>query len=638
MWRLLCFLAVVFCSTTADAARVAFVVGNAQYSHASPLKNPVNDARLISKTLRSLGFEVWLHTNLSRDRISSEFSSFLDQTRGADTTLFYFAGHGLQYEQRNYLLGTDAKLATELDIPSEALDLDRLIRMIKAGSKAALVFIDACRDNPLANELFRKTMSPTRALATRGLAKMESDYGGAMITFSASPGQVAFDGSEANSPFAQALAANLPREGQEILSLTKPIIRDVLDATGGRQKPVVTNDLTTEIFLKPAAAPQIITPDLARPVASDEPTEHEQRLYAFAQEQGTADGYRMFLHVYPNSRLERDARRALERLQAPPKASLDSSGDDKVEPSHETAAAPERPGPALEEAEQESATTEADESVQTAFLANAPTVFRRTIPMIVQDRRAVQTELNRKGFDAGPVDGVFGRRTREAIAKFQERNGLPTTGIVMSATADAFDQIDLVSHESVPETYTTRIARRYTTSYLASVEDDPRLIEASKYLQDMPITYGFFDGRVYIAVMIDSHDFGILSAQNLAERMNGHVASINSASENDFVYELVRHDPNFWFAGYQETGWSTSGPFFGLRRERRNEQWSGRWVWVTGEPVRYTNWLRGQPDNYRGRQYMARFQNNRSNGPAPIPGKGWADSYGTHRGFIIEIE
>jgi len=38
--------------------RMALVIGNGDYVHESRLNNPVNDARLIARTLRGLGFSV----------------------------------------------------------------------------------------------------------------------------------------------------------------------------------------------------------------------------------------------------------------------------------------------------------------------------------------------------------------------------------------------------------------------------------------------------------------------------------------------------------------------------------------------------------------------------------------------------
>lgn len=51
--------------------------------------------------------------------------------------------------------------------------------------------------------------------------------------------------------------------------------------------------------------------------------------------------------------------------------------------------------------------------------------------------RAVQQQLNARGFNAGPLDGVVGAQTKSAIRSFQEREGLPVTGTLDRQTISA---------------------------------------------------------------------------------------------------------------------------------------------------------------------------------------------------------
>lgn len=290
--------------------RVAFIVGNSIYEHAPPLPNPTNDAFLIARTLRELGFRVDLHENLSRLNIAARLSDFLDETQDAELTLFYFAGHGMQFGGKNFLLGTDARLRSELDIEAEALNLDHVTRLFRRGSRAALVFVDACRDNPLATTFYRESFSPTRALANRGLAAPKLSFEGAMLTFAASPGQVAFDGPARNSPFAEALAKHLPTPGVEILTLMKRVTRDVKHATGERQVPMVNNDLTREIYLKGEDIDRATELQLVR----------ERELFKAATELGTLRAWDVFLKRYPKGQLYASALAERKRVAAKEKA------------------------------------------------------------------------------------------------------------------------------------------------------------------------------------------------------------------------------------------------------------------------------------------------------------------------------
>ena len=304
------FVTAIFATSTFAQERVAFIVGNSVYEHAAPLANPGNDAHLIARTLTALNFDVRLHENLSRWKIASELSDFLDETKDAELTIFYFAGHGMQFEGGNYLLGTDAQLRSELDVEAETLNLDHVIRLLRRGSRAALVFVDACRDNPIATAFYQKNFSATRALATRGLAPARSSFDGAMVTFAASPGQVAYDGAGINSPFASALARHLPTPNIEILTLMKRVARDVRKETNDQQTPMVNNDLTREIFLREVASsarvndlaleepgkpelPEILTPkemELTLNLTEADRRNLQRLLYQIGYDPGPSDG------------------------------------------------------------------------------------------------------------------------------------------------------------------------------------------------------------------------------------------------------------------------------------------------------------------------------------------------------------
>ena len=200
MRLILCLISMAFGGASFAETRVAFVVGNSNYDHASLLANPVSDAALVAKTLSGIGFDVTSHTNLTRQGFANAFAAFLRDTRDADVTVFYFAGHGMQFDGENYLIGIDAELATEFDIEGETISLKRIVETLQRNSKAALVFVDACRDNPLSASFYRRNYSETRALTTRGLARVNTPLDGSMLLFAAAPGQVAFDGGGVDAP------------------------------------------------------------------------------------------------------------------------------------------------------------------------------------------------------------------------------------------------------------------------------------------------------------------------------------------------------------------------------------------------------------------------------------------------------
>jgi peptidoglycan hydrolase-like protein with peptidoglycan-binding domain len=70
-----------------------------------------------------------------------------------------------------------------------------------------------------------------------------------------------------------------------------------------------------------------------------------------------------------------------------------------------------------------------------ALLAAQPAAAGGTAPAPVADPvREAQRRLNAAGFDAGPVDGISGPRTKRAVIIYQAVNGLPLTGGLDAAT------------------------------------------------------------------------------------------------------------------------------------------------------------------------------------------------------------
>jgi hypothetical protein len=128
--------------------RVALVIGNADYAD-RPLRNPINDAQLMQATLRDLGFQVQVATDVDRRGLLAALRDFESRARGAEVALFYFAGHGAQVGGANYLISVNAPIRSETDVPDEALDAASVLRRIEEGrARVGLVILDACRDNP----------------------------------------------------------------------------------------------------------------------------------------------------------------------------------------------------------------------------------------------------------------------------------------------------------------------------------------------------------------------------------------------------------------------------------------------------------------------------------------------------------
>lgn len=249
----------VWCSPgAAEGKRVALVIGNAGYQHASDLRNPRNDAQDVGAALKKVGFDVIYGFDLSQmemGRIIQQFASALD---GASVGVFFYAGHGIQINGVNYLVPVDSRMESEHSPDFELIRLDLVQRVMENRRRTNILFLDACRDNPLARNLAR-AMGTRSASIGRGLAATESGIG-TLVSFSTQPGNVALDGAGRNSPYARSLAQHLAREGSDIADMLINIRRDVIKSTNYRQVPWEHSALTDRFYFSAPTGAQSASP------------------------------------------------------------------------------------------------------------------------------------------------------------------------------------------------------------------------------------------------------------------------------------------------------------------------------------------------------------------------------------------
>ena len=249
--------------------RVALVVGNAAYTNAGALANPTNDANDMADALEAVGFIVIRALDVDKrgfDRKVRDFSAALED---ADDAVFFYAGHGLQVAGQNYLIPVDAKLSSERDLDFEALPLNFVLRQmeLQREGRTNVVFLDACRDNPLGRNLAR-SMGTRSSAVGRGLAQVETGVG-TFISFSTQPGNVALDGDGRNSPFASALVERIAKPGRSLAAMMVEVRNDVLARTGGKQVPWDHSALTGDFYFNQEGLPQQAKKSRAKPDAED---------------------------------------------------------------------------------------------------------------------------------------------------------------------------------------------------------------------------------------------------------------------------------------------------------------------------------------------------------------------------------
>ncbi len=283
-------------STYAQAdRRVALVIGNSEYETRLRLPNPSNDAQDMADSLRSLGFDVILRINADKQRFMQALAEFSRTVTGAEIGLFFYAGHGIQFNGNNYLMPVNAQLQDEVSIRFELVALEEVQRALDGSAGVRILVLDACRNNPLAAELTRSMRARNRdAAISRGLARIDQARG-TVVAYSTQANEVAEDGAARNSPFTRALLDSLREPGLEIGAMFRKVATRVYEATSGKQVPELSISLLSEVFLNR--------------------NETDAQLWGRVRAANDLAGVRDFLDHFPNSFYAADARLRLDMLE-----------------------------------------------------------------------------------------------------------------------------------------------------------------------------------------------------------------------------------------------------------------------------------------------------------------------------------
>jgi uncharacterized caspase-like protein len=142
--------------------RVALVIGNSNYKNTPALTNPVNDATDLAHALTALGFQVTLKLDAEKRQMDQAVAQFSREATDADAALFYYAGHGMQFQGQNYVMPVDAELQDEISLRYEMTAIDDVKAALQRSSGVKIMVLDSCRNNPLAAKLVRSIKVTTR--------------------------------------------------------------------------------------------------------------------------------------------------------------------------------------------------------------------------------------------------------------------------------------------------------------------------------------------------------------------------------------------------------------------------------------------------------------------------------------------
>lgn len=232
------------------ANRKALVIGNDLYTHVPKLNNAGADAEAMAKSLEAVGYKVFKHLNLDEKKFKQAIRDFRQNLSGGDEVLFFYAGHGVQLGNANYLLPTDVQGDQEDQVKDDAILLQKVLDDLEEKkTKFALAVIDACRDNPF--------KSKGRAIGGRGLAPTSAATG-QMIMFSAGSGQQALDrlgdnDKEKNGLFTRIFVKEMVKPGLSVDRVLRNVHNEVVRlarSVGHEQTPALYDQAIGEFYFR----------------------------------------------------------------------------------------------------------------------------------------------------------------------------------------------------------------------------------------------------------------------------------------------------------------------------------------------------------------------------------------------------
>lgn len=235
------FLSVLSQAQSVTGERIALVVGNAAYKDA-PLVNPTNDAKGMAHLLEQAGFKVNRQIDATQEQLRAAVVQFGAAIRSPKVkfALFYYAGHGVQLDWRNYLIPVNVHAESAEEVRQQSVDVSDLIGyMQQTKGKNFLIILDACRDDPFAGAY----QAPAK-----GLSQFDAPAG-SLLAFSTSPGSVAMDGEASNGLYTGHLIREFSVRGAKLEDAFKRVRLNVRLESKGLQIPWESTSLEDDIYL-----------------------------------------------------------------------------------------------------------------------------------------------------------------------------------------------------------------------------------------------------------------------------------------------------------------------------------------------------------------------------------------------------
>ncbi len=307
-------------ASAAAESRVALVIGNDDYQNIVKLEKAVNDANSVAAELRKVGFDVQVLNNVGQKKMNQAINEFVQRVSGGGVGVFFFAGHGLQINNQNFLVPVDMDTPKEADdVADQAISVPVLQdKLALAKAKYTLLVLDACRNNPLPKKAGRSIGT------TRGLA-MTNSPSGQTVLYSAGANQEALDslGNSDKNPNGLFTREFLPMISQpgvsstEALKKTRSMVIQKAKSVGHEQQPAIYDQSDGDFYFVsgPASATTLAaTPSVAQGgttmvVQAVDPKALELSFWDSIKDSKQPEDYQDYLSKYPDGQFAQLAKR-----------------------------------------------------------------------------------------------------------------------------------------------------------------------------------------------------------------------------------------------------------------------------------------------------------------------------------------
>lgn len=223
--------------------KLALVIGINNYPREDKLKYCIKDAEDMADKLKSIGFTVTSAIDCNKKQFEGQISKFVENITSDNLVLFYFAGHGCQFEDKNYLLPAgysyDHSMNERKYIEENGISAQYILHKIECkGAKATIFILDCCRIY-----VSYRSINTSRGL---GSIKGPSE---SLIAFSCGFNQGSIDDTlnDRNGIFTEHLLKYIATPDQDIETILQMVACEV--KSKGFPIPFRTSSLTEKIYL-----------------------------------------------------------------------------------------------------------------------------------------------------------------------------------------------------------------------------------------------------------------------------------------------------------------------------------------------------------------------------------------------------